>query len=155
MKHAAAVTLILFAALLAAPSERAAAPARLRISYIGFADTLELKDGRLTHSFAQHSSMSRSAALQLTAEQEKLFADWVGKCRVLSLVRPDKLISDPNHPGAEERDSLLVEAGDRTIELFWTGVSRWNDPTREEALRKAIDELTKLSLRLIREAGLL
>ena len=145
-------SLVVLLAALPLPAQK---ESRIKIVYIGFADNLVVDGGRLEHSIAQHSPMARSATLQLSAGQERLFADWLDRCRVLSLTAPEVMVSDPNHPGAEEYNSLLVECGDGKIDLSWRGVSCWKDAAQKELLDKALDELTKLSIRLIREAGLL
>ncbi len=141
--------------LLAALPLGAQKESRIKIIYTGFADNLVVDGGRLEHTLAQHSSAARSAALQLSAGQMRLFEDWLGRCRVFSLTAPDVLISDPNHPGAQEYNSLLVEYGDDKIDLFWRGVSSWKDAAQKELLERALDELTKLSIRLLREVGML
>jgi len=155
MKKIGKFMLFVFVVLLAALPGCTQDQGRIKITYIGFADTLTLGSNRLNHSFAQNSSTPRAAALQLRPEQEQLFVDWLGRCRVFSLTRPDVMVSEPNHPGAMERSSLQVEYGDKRIELSWGGVSGWNDPARKESLDRAVEELTTLSFRLIREAGLL
>ena len=142
-------------ALLAALPVHAQEQGRIKIAYIGYSDILELNDGRLNHSFAQNSPAPRAATLQLMPGQERLFVDWLEQCQVFSLVGPDVMVSEPNHPGAMERSSLQVEYKDKKIRLSWGGVSLWNDPDRQQSLDHAIEELTKLSFRLIREAGLL
>lgn len=142
-------------ALLAALPVHTQKESRIKIVYIGFADNLVVDSGRLNHSFAQHSSFARSAALQLSAGQMQFFKDWLDRCQVLSLTAPDVMVSDPDHPGAEEFNSLLVEYGDKKIDLSWRGVSRWKDAAQKELLDKALAELTQLSIRLLREASLL
>jgi len=144
----------LFALTVAFPGV-AQTEARLHIEYYGFADHLIVNNGRLDHSFAQNSPLARAATLQLSVEQQRLFADWIERCGIFSLTAPDVAVTDPNHPGAEEHDWLQVEYGDKKIELSWTGVSGWNDPNQKGLLETALDELTKLSISLIREANLL
>jgi len=144
--------LLALAALLATlPAHGGQDQGRLKITYMGFADSLELDGDRLNYSFV-YASVPRSAALQLAPSQKQLFLDWLAQCQVFSLVNPDVLVAEPNHPGAEEYNSLTVEHGGEKIELSWRGVSRWNDRRRQEMLEHAIEELTKLSFRLIREA---
>lgn len=143
--------LLALAVLLAALPVHGQDQNRLRIVYMGFADSLELDGDRLNHSFV-YASVPRSAELQLAPRQKQFFLDWLAQCQVFSLVNPDVLVADPNHPGAEEYNSLTVEHGGEKIELSWRGVSRWNDRQRQEMLEHAVDELTKLSFRLIREA---
>jgi len=154
MNKTATLMLLMLVALPAAQPLHAQDQARLKIVYMGFADTVELDGERLNYSFV-YSSAPRAAVLDLAAEQKQLFVDWLDRCRVFSLAGPDVLVAEPNHPGAEERNSLQVEFGDKKIELFWRGVSRWNDRAQQELLERAVDELTKLSLRLVRESGLL
>jgi len=92
---------------------------RIKIVYVGFANYLVVDNGRLDHSFAQHSSSPRVVVLQLSAGQMRLFEDWLGRCRVLPLTAPDMTVSGPNHPGAQEHNSLLVEAGGNKFDLSW------------------------------------
>jgi len=122
----------------------------LKISYHGFADSVELTGNRLNYSFAQQTAVPQAATRELSAEQIKLFAEWLDRCGVFSLTGPDVLVPEPNHPGAQEYFLLLVEDGDKKIELAWRGISRWNDPARKESLDKAIEELMKLASKLTR-----
>jgi len=147
--------LFLLVVLLAAPPAHGGDDqGRLKITYMGFADSVEVDGERFNYSFV-YESVPRGAALQLTPAQTQLFVDWLAQCQVFSLVGPDVLVAEPNHPGAGERNSLVVEHGDMKIELSWGGVSHWNDRTKQDMLERAVDELTKLSFRLVREADLL
>jgi hypothetical protein len=150
MKKSGMAVLMVLTIVFAAFSGGARSQSELKIAYRGFSDAVDLNGNRLSYSFAQQTAAPQAAMLDLTAEQKRLFVEWLDKSGVFYLTAPDVLIPEPNHPGAREYFSLLVEFGEKKIDLTWRGISRWNDPARKNALDKAIEELTKLAGRLTR-----
>ena len=144
--------LICVVPVLAGPQEKTAP---LRIDYMGFSETVRVAEAALDFSYLQQTPMGRGARLNLTQEQVRLYENWIERCGVFALKKPDVKVGDPNHPGAQEYSHLLVDLGEQKLELSWTGVSVWNNPDDKEKLDKAIDELNKLCFRLLREAGLI
>jgi len=140
------------ASLVGSPESQTAA---MRIDYMGFSETVRLDKAVLEYFFRQNTPTGRGARLELAADKLRLFEDWAGRCGVFSLKNPDVLVSDPNHPGAQEFNHFQVMLGGQKVELSWTGVSTWNNPDDKTKLDKAIDELTKMCFRIMREAGLI
>jgi len=127
----------------------------LRIDYMGFSETVRLDKAVLEYFFRQNTPTGRGARLELSADKLRLFEDWAERCGVFSLKNPDVLVGDPNHPGAQEFNHFQVMLGGQNVELSWTGVSVWNNAEVKTKLDKAIDELTKMCFRIMREAGLI
>jgi hypothetical protein len=148
---------ILFALIVLGAATAACArdgESRLKIQHSGFNDRLDLDGNRLQHTF-NVATAPRAADLQLTPVQVELFEDWLDRCQVFTLTSPDVMVAEPYHPGAQEHSRLKVDYGDQMVEISWGGVSLWNNPAHKQALEQAVEELLKLSMKLIREAGLL